>query len=61
MLLKHSRRHQSKKGHFLLVYLEVMCKKAMENVVAKVIRETHRKEKEENRVRKSTNYLIVDE
>jgi hypothetical protein len=38
-----------------------MCKKAMENVVAKVIRETHRKEKEENRVRKSTNYLIVDE
>ncbi len=33
----------------------------MENVVAKVIQETHHKEREENRVRKPTNYLIVDE
>jgi hypothetical protein len=38
-----------------------MCKKDMENVVAKVILETHHKEREVNRVRKSANYLIVDE
>jgi hypothetical protein len=40
-------------------YLVVMCKKV--NVVAKVIQETHCKEREENRVRKFANYFIVDE
>jgi hypothetical protein len=38
-----------------------MCKKAMEKPVAKVIRKTHCKEGEENRVRKSVNYLTIDE
>jgi hypothetical protein len=42
-------------------YLIIIYKKATENVVAKVIQETHRKEREENRVRKIENYLIVDE
>ncbi len=42
-------------------YLVVMHKKAMEKVVVDAIRETHCKEKEENRVRKSANYLIIDE
>jgi hypothetical protein len=42
-------------------YLVVMCKKAMEKPVVKVIRETHCKEREENRVKKSANYLTVDE
>jgi hypothetical protein len=42
-------------------YLVVMCKKVMEKATTKVIRETHHKEREENRVRKSTNYFTTDE
>jgi hypothetical protein len=38
-----------------------MCKKSMESAIAEVIRETCHKEREENKARKSTNYLIVDE
>jgi hypothetical protein len=42
-------------------YLAIMCKKVMEKVNEEVIRETCRKEREENRVRKSTNYFTTDE
>ncbi len=42
-------------------YLIVMHKKAMEKVVVEAIRETHCKEREENRVKKSVNYFIIDE
>jgi hypothetical protein len=38
-----------------------MCKKAMEKLVVKVIRETHCKEREENRVRKFANYFTANE
>jgi phosphohistidine phosphatase SixA len=39
-------------------YLVVMHKKVMEKVVAKAIRETHQKEREENKIRKSTSYHL---
>jgi hypothetical protein len=42
-------------------YLAIMHKKVMEKVVTKVNKETHYKEREENRVKKSANYFIVDE
>jgi hypothetical protein len=42
-------------------YLVVMHKKAMVKAIIKVIRETHYKEREENMVKKSTTYFIVDE
>jgi hypothetical protein len=42
-------------------YLTVMCKNATEKLVAKVIRETHRKEREENKVAKFANYFTTNE
>ncbi len=42
-------------------YLAVMCKRVMEKANVEVIRETHCKEREENKVRKSTNYFTTDE
>jgi hypothetical protein len=42
-------------------YLIIMHKRAMEKAITKAIRETCHKEREENRVIKSTNYLITDE
>jgi hypothetical protein len=42
-------------------YLTIMCKKVMEKATTKIIRETCRKEREENKVRKSTTYLTIDE
>jgi len=38
-----------------------MCKKAIEKAIVKVIRETHHKEKEENRVKKFATYFTIDE
>ncbi len=45
----------------IVEYLIVMHKKAMEKPAIEVIGETCRKEREENRVRKFTNYFIIDE
>jgi hypothetical protein len=42
-------------------YLAIMHKKAMEKVDVEVIRKTRCKEREENRVKKSTTYFIVNE
>jgi hypothetical protein len=40
--------------------LVVMCKKVMEKATKEVIRETHCKEREENKVRKFATCFIVD-
>ncbi len=42
-------------------YLVIMCKNVMEKLVAKLIRETHHKEREENKVKKITNYFTIDD
>jgi len=42
-------------------YLTIIHKKAMEKVGAKVIRETRRKEREENMVRKFATYFTINE
>jgi len=42
-------------------YLAIMHKKAMEKAIVNVIKETHHKEREENRVRKFANYFIAYE
>jgi hypothetical protein len=42
-------------------YLVIMHKKVMEKAIAEAIRETHRKEREENKAKKSTTYFNVDE
>jgi hypothetical protein len=42
-------------------YLAIMCKNIMEEAIIEVIKETCRKEREENRVRKSATYFITDE
>ncbi len=41
--------------------LVVMCKRAMEKATEEVIREMHRKEREENKVRKFATYFIEDD
>jgi hypothetical protein len=38
-----------------------MCKKVMEKVTAKVIRETSYKEREKNKVKKFTTYFTIHE
>jgi hypothetical protein len=42
-------------------YLAIMHKKAMEKAIVNVIKKTHHKEREENRVRKFANYFIAYE
>jgi hypothetical protein len=42
-------------------YLTIMCEKVMEKVVVKVIKETHCKEMEKNKAKRSTTYFNVDE
>ncbi len=42
-------------------YLAIMHKKAMEKASINIIRETHSKEMEKNRVKKFANYFILDE
>ncbi len=42
-------------------YLAIICKKAMEKAGAEVIRETCRKEREKNKVRKFITYFNIDE
>ncbi len=42
-------------------YITIMCKKAMEKAIVEVIRETHHKEREENRAKTSTTCFNVDE
>ncbi len=42
-------------------YLIVMFKKAMEKAIEEVIKETHCKEREENKVEKFATYFTIDD
>jgi hypothetical protein len=42
-------------------YLTILHKKAMEKTATKMNRETHYKEREENRIKKFAIYFIVNE
>ncbi len=42
-------------------YLTIMHKKVMEKASINIIRETHSKEMEKNRVKKLATYFIIDE